>query len=51
MGGRKSYVTRSTQFTIYEDAYEYAKSELLGLQQVAKPEDSLDEHIMRGRLA
>ena len=28
IGGRKSYVTRSTRLTIHEDAYEYAKSEL-----------------------
>ena len=31
IGGRKGYVTRSTKLTIYEDAYEYAKSELLRL--------------------
>ena len=36
IGGRKGYVTRSTKLTIYEDAYEYAKSELLRLQQAAK---------------
>ena len=35
IGGRKGYVTRSTKLTIYEDAYEYAKSELLRLQQAA----------------
>ena len=36
IGGRKGYVTRSTKLTIYEDAYEYAKSELLRLQQASK---------------
>ena len=44
IGGRKGYVTRSTKITIYEDAYEYAKSELLRLQQAAKLGHSLDEH-------
>ena len=44
IGGRKGYVTRSTKLTIYEDAYEYAKSELLRLQQAAKLGLSLDEH-------
>ena len=44
IGGRKGYVTRSTKLTIYEDAYEYAKSELLRLQQAAKLGHSLDEH-------
>jgi len=44
IGGLKGYVTRSTKLTIYEDAYEYAKSELLRLQQAAKLGHSLDEH-------
>jgi len=44
IGGRKGYVTRSTKLTIYEDAYEFAKSELLRLQQAAKLGHSLDEH-------
>jgi len=44
IGGRKGYVTRSTKLTIYEDAYKYAKSELLRLQQAAKLGHSLDEH-------
>ena len=35
IGGRKGYVTRSTKLTVYEDAYEYAKSELLRLQQAS----------------
>ena len=35
IGGRKGYVTRSTKLTVYEGAYEYAKSELLRLQQAA----------------
>jgi integrase len=42
--GRKGYITRSTKITIYEDAYEFAKSELLRLQQAAKLGHSLDEH-------
>ena len=46
IGGRKGYVTRSTKLTIYEDAYEYAKSELLRLQQAAKLGHSLDEHTL-----
>ena len=41
IGGRKGYVTRSTKLTIYEDAYEFAKSELLRLQQAAKLGHSL----------
>lgn len=36
IGGRKGYVTRSTKLTSYEDAYEFAKSELLRLQQAAR---------------
>ena len=35
IGGREGYVTRSTKLTIYEDAYEFAKRELLRLQQAA----------------
>ncbi|SEN97400.1 Phage integrase family protein [Pseudorhodobacter antarcticus] len=44
IGGRKGYVTRSTKITIYEDAYEFAKSELLRLQQAARLGHSLDEY-------
>ena len=44
IGGRKGYVTRSTKLTIYEDAYEFAKSELLRLQQAARLGHSLDEY-------
>ena len=40
----KVYVTRNTKFTLNEDAYGYAKSELLRLQQAAKLGHSLDEH-------
>ena len=35
IGGRKGYITRSTKLTTYEDAYEYAKNELLRLQHAA----------------
>lgn len=31
ISGRKGYITRSTKLTVYEDAYEFAKSELLRL--------------------
>lgn len=44
IGGRKGYVTRSTKLTLYEDAYEFAKSELLRLQQAARLGHSLDEY-------
>jgi hypothetical protein len=44
IGGRKGYITRSTKLTIYEDAYEFAKSDLLRLQQAAMLEHSLDEY-------
>ena len=44
IGGRKDYVICSMKLTIYEDSYEYAKSELLRLQQAAKLGHSLDEH-------
>jgi len=44
IGGRKGYITRSTKLTVYEDAYEYAKSELLRLQQAARLGHSLDEY-------
>lgn len=44
IGGRKGYVTRSTKLTSYEDAYEFAKSELLRLQQAARLGHSLDEY-------
>lgn len=44
IGGRKGYVTRSTKLTNYEDAYEFAKSELLRLQQAARLGHSLDEY-------
>ena len=37
-------MTRSTKLTVYEDAYEYAKTELLLLQQAAKLGYSLDEY-------
>ena len=33
IGGRKGYVTRTTKLTSYEDAYEFAKSELLALNR------------------
>lgn len=44
IGGRKGYVTRSTKLTMYEDAYEFAKSELLRLQQAARLGHSFDEY-------
>ena len=44
IGGRKGYITRSTKLTNYEDAYEYAKNELLRLQHAAKLGHSLDEY-------
>jgi len=44
IGGRKGYITRSTKLTIYEDAYEFAKSELLRLQQAARLGHSLNEY-------
>ena len=44
IGGRKGYVTRSAKLTVYEDAYEFAKSELLRLQQAARLGHSLDEY-------
>jgi hypothetical protein len=44
IGGRKGYITRSTRLTIYEDAYEFAKSDLLRLQQAAMLGHSLDEY-------
>lgn len=44
IGGRKGYVTRSTKLTSYEDAYEFAKSELLRLQQAARLGHSLEEY-------
>ena len=44
IGGRKGYITRSTKLTIYEDAYEFAKRELLRLQQAAMLGHSLDEY-------
>jgi len=43
IGGRKGYVTRSTKLSVYEDAYEYAKGELLRLQQAARLGHSLKE--------
>lgn len=43
IAGRKGYITRSTKITVYEDAYEYAKNELLRLQQAAKLGHSLDD--------
>jgi hypothetical protein len=36
IAGRKGYVPRSTKLTKYEDAYKYAKSELLRLQLAAR---------------
>ena len=44
IAGRKGYVTRSTKLTKYEDAYEFAKGELLRLQHGAKLGHSLDEY-------
>jgi integrase len=44
IAGRKGYVTRSTKLTKYEDAYEYAKSELLRLQLAARLGHSLVEY-------
>jgi integrase len=44
IGGHKGYVTRSTKLTVYEDAYEFAKGELLRLQHAAKLGHSLDEY-------
>ena len=44
IGGRKGYITRSTKLTLYEDAYEFAKSELLRLQQAARLGHSMDEY-------
>ena len=44
IGGRKGYVMRSTKLTVYEDAYEFAKLELLRLQHAAKLGHSLDEY-------
>ena len=44
IGGRKGYITRSTKLTVYEDAYEFAKAELLRLQHAAKLGHSLDEY-------
>lgn len=43
IAGHNGYVTKSTKLTSYEDAYEFAKSELLRLQQAAKLGHSLDE--------
>ena len=44
IGGRKVYITRSTKLTVYEDAYEFAKAELLRLQHASKLGHSLDEY-------
>lgn len=44
IGGRAGYVTRSTKLTSYEDAYEYAKAELLRLQQAARLGHSFKEY-------
>lgn len=44
IGGRKGYVTRSTKLSVYEDAYEFAKIELLRLQHAARLGHSLDEY-------
>ena len=44
IGGHTGYVTKSTKLTVYEDAYEYAKSELWRLEQAAKLGHSLDEY-------
>jgi len=40
IGGRKGYITHSTKLTTYEDAYEYAKNELLRLQHAALKQPS-----------
>lgn len=44
VAGRKGYITKSTKLTIYEDAYEFAKGELLRLQHAAKLGHSMDEY-------
>ena len=44
IAGHNGYVTKSTKLTSYEDAYEFAKGELLRLQQAAKLGHSLDEY-------
>lgn len=44
IGGHTGYVTRSTKLTVYEDAYEFAKSELLRLQQAKRLGHSLKEY-------
>ena len=36
IAGHAGYVTKSTKLTLYEDAYEFAKSELLRLQQAKR---------------
>ena len=43
LGGKGRNLDRSTKLTSYEDAYEFAKSEFLRLQQAVKLGHSLDE--------
>ena len=44
IGGRKVNLTRSTKLTMYENASEFAKSDLLRLQQAVRLEHSFDEY-------
>jgi hypothetical protein len=44
IGGHTGYVTKSTKLTVYEDAYEFSKSELLRLQQANRLGHSLKEY-------
>lgn len=41
INGKKGYITRSTKLAVYEEAYEFAKGELLRLQQAARLGHSL----------
>lgn len=44
IAGHKGYLTKSTKLTRYEDAYEFAKGELLRLQQAQRMGHSLQEY-------
>jgi integrase len=44
IAGHTGHVTKSTKLTSYEDAYEFAKSELLRLQQAKRLGHSLEEY-------
>ena len=44
INGRNGYITRSTKLTGYEDAYAFAKSELLRLQQAQRLGHTLDDY-------